>query len=96
MGGSGGGAELGDVQLWVSPLCGFGGETGTSSKPTGEVRGPGKSVGRAFFFPGKGYSLSLGAVVIAGGGSGLHFHADALRSRRLALHACLSGGARAR
>lgn len=44
-----------------------------------------------FFFPGKGYSLSLGAVVIAGGGSGLNFHADALRSRRLALPACLSG-----
>lgn len=37
----------------------------------------------AFFFPGKGYSLSLGAVVIAGGGSGLNFHADALRSRSL-------------
>lgn len=44
-----------------------------------------------FFFPGKGYSLSLGTVVIAGGGSGLNFHADALRSRQLVLQACVSG-----
>lgn len=32
--------------------------------------------------PGKGYSLRLGAAAIAGGGSGLNFHADALRSRQ--------------
>lgn len=46
--------------------------------------------GESFFVPGKGYGLSLGAVVIAGGGSGLYFHADALRNRQLALRACLS------
>lgn len=96
LGGSGGGAELRDVQLWVSPWCRWGGETGASSKLMGEVQGPGKAGGRSVwcfgvFFPGKGYSLSLGAVVIAGGGSGLNFRADALRSRQLALPACLSG-----
>lgn len=45
------------------------------------LQGLGKSVG-ALLLPGKGYSLCLGAAAIAGGGSGLNFHADALRSRQ--------------
>lgn len=49
--------------------------------PSTTFLGPSTSVGSAAF-PRKGYSLCLGAAVIAGGGSGLHFHADALRSRR--------------
>lgn len=32
------------------PLCAWGGEVGTSRKLMWEVQGPGKSVGRAFFF----------------------------------------------
>lgn len=44
-------------------------------------QGLGKSVG-ILLLPGKGYSLRLGAAAIAGGGSGLNFHADALRSRQ--------------
>lgn len=87
LGDSGCGAELGDVQLWVSPLCGRGGETGTSSKLRWGAPGPGRSMGELFFVPGEGYSLSLRAVIIAGGGSGLNFLTDALRSRQLVLQA---------
>lgn len=65
------------------PALGGGcGESGTSHRLPWEVQEAGIQPGE-LFFPGKGYSLSLGAVVIAGGGSGLNFHADALRSRRL-------------
>lgn len=80
------------VQSWVmsssgSAPCGRGGETGTSSKLRWEAQGPGRSMGELFFVPGEGYSLSLRAVVIAGGGSGLNFLTDALRSRQLVLQA---------
>lgn len=44
---SGGGAELGGGRLGVSPLCGWGGDTGTSSRLMWEVQGPGKSAGTA-------------------------------------------------
>lgn len=77
-GGSPGWAGLGDVQLWVEGAVSLVPLTGCHGRFRKQ-----ESSRESFFFPGKGYSLSLGAVVIAGGGSGLNFHADALRSRRL-------------
>lgn len=69
-------------QGWGMPtLCGCCAGAGPSQNLPREVQEAGIQPGE-LFIPGKGYSLSLGAVVIAGGGSGLNFHADALRSRR--------------
>lgn len=74
--------RAGGCPALAQPLWGWCGGAGASREQPREVPVAGIQPGEVFF-PGKGYSLSLGAVVIAGGGSGPNFHADALRSRRL-------------